>query len=76
MRPAAALYFNDADWLEQTQTGLAHGDLSPDVAKALGCRSLRYHNQVSLKLVLHDAGPKEKLCTSKRKLISCKQCVF
>ena len=47
MRPAPALYFDDADWLEQTQTSLAHGDLSPEVVKALGCRSLRYHNQVS-----------------------------
>ncbi|KAK9856110.1 hypothetical protein WJX84_004825 [Apatococcus fuscideae] len=46
MRPASALYFNDADWLEQTQTSLAHEDLSPQIAKALGCRSLRYHNQI------------------------------
>ena len=59
MRPASALYFNDADWLEQTQTSLAHGDLSPDIAKALGCRSLRYHNQVSMWPGCHVVGPEE-----------------
>ncbi len=46
LKLASTLYFNDADWLEQTQTSLVDARISMDDAKALGCRSLRYHNQV------------------------------
>lgn len=55
MKPASALYYNDADWLEQTQTSLVHAQLPANAAKALGCRSLRYHNQVIV-CVLHEAA--------------------
>jgi len=40
------MFYNDTPWLAGSGQPMVHRDIPNDVAEALGCLSLRYHEQV------------------------------